>query len=231
MRDYFTRRAPPIWEKGMRFRDRREAGLRLLELVRRWPEPPELVLAIPRGGVVVGYEVARGLGAGLDVLMVRKIGVPGNPELAAGAVSEDGEVYVEREVIELYGLDESYVFERASSILGEVRERAQRLRGGAERLEVRGRSVVLVDDGMATGSTMMAGIRSARRLGAKSVSVAVPVSSREALMRAALEADRAEAVFVPDEFFAVGEFYEHFPQVDDEEVIGLLRAARAVRGT
>ncbi len=213
----------------MRFRDRRDAGRRLLELVRKWEVRPDLVLAIPRGGVVVGYEVAVGLDAGLDVIMVRKIGVPGNPELAAGAVSEDGEVYVEQEVLDLYGLDESYVRGRAAAMLDEVRERAARLRGGAERIDVRAADVLLVDDGMATGSTMIAGVRSVRRLGARSVSVAVPVSSREALFRVSREADRADAVLVPEEFFAVGEFYEHFPQVEDEEVVELLRSARRSR--
>jgi predicted phosphoribosyltransferase len=213
----------------MRFRDRREAGRKLLELVRKWEVRPDLVLAIPRGGVVVGYEVATGLNAGLDIVMVRKIGVPGNPELAAGAVSEDGEVYVEQEVLDLYGLDESYVRKRAATMLGEVRERAKRLRGGAERIDVRDVNVLLVDDGMATGSTMIAGLRSVRRLGAKGVSVAAPVSSREALLRVSREADRAEAVLVPEEFFAVGEFYEHFPQVEDDEVVELLRSARRSR--
>ncbi len=213
----------------MRFRDRRDAGRRLLELVGKWGARLDLVLAIPRGGVVVGYEVAAGLNAGLDLIMVRKIGVPGNPELAAGAVSEDGEVYVEQEVLDLYGLDESYVREIAATMLGEVRERAARLRGGAERIDVRDADVLLVDDGMATGSTMIAGVRSVRRIGARSVSVAVPVSSREALLRVSAEADRADAVLVPEEFFAVGEFYEHFPQVRDEEVVELLRSARRSR--
>ena len=213
----------------MKFRDRRDAGRKLLELVRKWDVRSDLVLAIPRGGVVVGYEVATGLNAELDIIMVRKIGMPGNPELAAGAVSEDGEVYVEQEVLDLYGLDESYVRERAAMMLGEVRERASMLRGGAERIDVRDANVLLVDDGMATGSTMIAGLRSVRKLGAKGVSVAVPVSSREALIRVSREADRAEAVLVPEEFFAVGEFYEHFPQVEDDEVVELLRSARRSR--
>ncbi len=203
----------------------------MLELVRSWEVRPNLVLAIPRGGVIVGYEVAAGLDAALDIVMVRKIGVPGNPELAAGAVSEDGEVYVEQEVLDLYGLEESYVRERAVAILGEVRERASRLRGGAERIDVKDADVLLVDDGMATGSTMIAGLRSVRRLGARSVSVAVPVSSKEALLKVSMEADRAEAVIVPKDFFAVGEFYEHFPQVTDEEVIELLGRARRSRFT
>ncbi len=203
----------------------------MLELVRSWEVRPNLVLAIPRGGVIVGYEVAAGLDAALDIVMVRKIGVPGNPELAAGAVSEDGEVYVEQEVLDLYGLEESYVRERAVAILDEVRERASRLRGGAERIDVKDADVLLVDDGMATGSTMIAGLRSVRRLGARSVSVAVPVSSKEALLKVSMEADRAEAVIVPKDFFAVGEFYEHFPQVTDEEVIELLGRARRSRFT
>lgn len=211
----------------MRFRDRWEAGRRLLPLVRGKVGRESAVLAIPRGGVVVGYVIAEGLGAPLDLVMVKKIGVPGNPELAAGAVAEGGEVYVEEEVVQLYGLERQYVFRRAESELEALRRRASELRGGLDPIPVRGRDVVLTDDGMATGSTVIAACRHVRGRSPRRLIVAVPVASVEAANRVSQEADELVVLEVPEEFIAVGEFYEDFGQVEDSTVWELIARSRS----
>lgn len=187
------------------------------------------VLAIPRGGVVIGYVIAEGLGAPLDLVMVRKIGVPGNPELAAGAVAEGGEVYVEEEVLELYGLDAEYVTARARSELETLRRRASELRGGLRPLPIEGKEVVLTDDGIATGSTVIAACRCVRSRSPRRLVVAVPVASAEAASRVSREADELVALYVSEDFLAVGEFYEDFSQVDDNTVRELLTRSRSIR--
>ncbi|MDW8041877.1 MAG: phosphoribosyltransferase family protein [Nitrososphaerota archaeon] len=215
-----------IW---MRFRDRWDAGGRLLTALESKVGGESTVLAIPRGGVVIGYVIAEGLGAPLDLVMVRKIGVPGNPELAAGAVAEGGEVYVEEEVLELYGLDAEYVTARARSELETLRRRASELRGGLRPLPIEGKEVVLTDDGIATGSTVIAACRCVRSRSPRRLVVAVPVASAEAASRVSREADELVALYVSEDFLAVGEFYEDFSQVDDNTVRELLTRSRSIR--
>ncbi|MCS7117987.1 MAG: phosphoribosyltransferase family protein [Thaumarchaeota archaeon] len=213
----------------MRFRDRWDAGGRLLTALESKVGGESTVLAIPRGGVVIGYVIAEGLGAPLDLVMVRKIGVPGNPELAAGAVAEGGEVYVEEEVLELYGLDAEYVTARARSELETLRRRASELRGGLRPLPIEGKEVVLTDDGIATGSTVIAACRCVRSRSPRRLVVAVPVASAEAASRVSREADELVALYVSEDFLAVGEFYEDFSQVDDNTVRELLTRSRSIR--
>ena len=195
-----------------RFADRAEAGRRLVELIPDLEGEP-FVLGLARGGVPVAAEVARALDAPLDVLVVRKVGHPAQPEYALGAVSEDG-----------VALPEGLPPELVEPQRAEAQAQAQRLRAGRERLALEGHDVIVVDDGLATGRSMTAAIEGVARQGATRVVMAVPVASGPG-MRALGERFEtyAELVVEPPEFFAVGQFYVDFEQVSDEAVAELLR--------
>ncbi len=210
----------------MQFRDRRHAGAVLGEQV--WRDVPRdagtpLVLGIPRGGVVVAGEVARRLGAELDLVVPRKLRAPHNPELAVGAVAEDGSVYVDERVASALGVSADYLQREAAEQLEEIRRRLRTYRADRPAPQLAGRTVVVVDDGIATGSTMIAAVRSAQRRGAARVVVAVPVAPPDAVRR--LQAEGCQVVCVREDplFVAVGQFYEDFTQVSDEEVRAVLQ--------
>lgn len=208
------------------FANREAAGRELAALLAERTLADPIVLALPRGGVPVGYEVARRLGAPLDVLVVRKVGAPDQPELAIGAVGPEGVTVMDGQTMALVGADER-AFETVARIeRAEVDRRARLYRGDAPPLDLRGRTAVLVDDGLATGSTMMAAVAVARRLGAAAVIVAVPVGSPEACRRLAARADRVVCPLMPAAFGAVGYWYHDFRQTDDDEVRRLLEAVR-----
>jgi putative phosphoribosyl transferase len=189
---------------------------------------PAFVLAIPRGGVVVGYEVAKELGCPLDVVISRKVGAPAQPELAVGAVAEDGVVFVDEEIAGLVGVSRDYVERRAREELREVRRRAEEYRGGREMPDLSGKTVILVDDGLATGLTMMAAVHMARNKGAEKVVVAVPVSPLETVAKLRRHADEVICLETPTNFYAIGQFYERFDQLTDEETNSILRKSREV---
>ncbi len=210
-----------------RFTDRAAAGIALArELQRQGLEPPLLVLGLPRGGVAVAYEVARRLEAPLDVMLVRKIGMPGQPELAMGAIASGNIVVHEpRAARDIPGLGDT--FERLVETERRELERRERLfRAGLGALALEGKTVVLVDDGIATGSTMLAALRAARQAGATRLIAAAPVASAEAVELIRADADRVVIVQVPAAMFAIGEWYEHFEQLEDTEVSRLLALAR-----
>jgi putative phosphoribosyl transferase len=218
-------------EASMRFRDRREAGRRLTEALRDLePEAQAgqvVVLGIPRGGVVVAYEVARALQAPLDVMLAHKLGAPGNPELAIGAVAEDGTLWIDPLAITMPEIPPTYIEEETRRQQEELRRRAACFRGLRPSIPVEGRTVVVVDDGIATGATMWVSLRSLRHRGAKRRIAAAPVAPPEMLPRVEAEADAAVVLYTPALFWAVGAFYEQFEQVSDEEVIALLEEAMA----
>ena len=182
-----------------------------------------IVLGLPRGGVPVAYEVAHLLSAPLDVLVVRKVGAPDQPELAIGAVGAAGVVVADEATMALVGVgpDEFAALARHEQL--EVERRERLFREGLPPLELRGRHAILVDDGLATGATMRAAVEVARKLGAAEVVVAVPVGAPEACAKLAQRADRVVCLFEPDAFVAVGYWYEDFAQTDDAEVRRLLR--------
>jgi putative phosphoribosyl transferase len=185
-----------------------------------------VVLGIPRGGVVVAAEVARVLGAPLDVLVARKIGAPGNPEFALGAVTADGTTIVEPWARSATGLTDDEVAALAAPEIERARDRERRLRADRPAVAVRDRTAILVDDGIATGATVHAAILAVRALGAARIIVAAPVASDEAVGLLGPAADALILLAVPALFRAVGEWYELFGQVEDEEVRRLLAAAR-----
>jgi len=200
------------------FTDRVQAGRVLAETLRGRVGPDALVLGVPRGGVVVAAEVAHILGLELDVLVVRKIGAPGNPEYAVGAVDEEGHVVGGRSGI----VSRSYLEEAAREEREEIARRLRMFRRGRPPLSVAGREVLLVDDGIATGLTLLAALESLRRRGAARIVVATPVAASDAANRLTAAADDFVALEVPIGFAAVGQFYREFDQTTDAEVIEIL---------
>lgn len=214
------------------FRDRAEAGERLAAAVAALGLGDPVVLALPRGGVPVAVPVARALGAALDLLMVRKIGVPGNPELAAGAVV-DGPAHqavFNEDVLRGLGLDRADFDMAVAGELKVIEARRARYMGGRAPVDVAGRDAVVVDDGIATGATVRAALAGLRRKAPRSVTLAVPVAAPEAL--AALEGlvDGVVCLSRPVAFRAVGLHYDRFGQVTDDEVIAALAAAETDKG-
>ena len=212
------------------FADRAAAGAALArEIQQRRLAPPVLVLALPRGGVPVASEVAAALDAPLDVMLVRKVGMPGQPELAIGAVAA-GDIVVHDRTIEreIPGIAEA--FERiAAEERRELLRREQVYRAGLPPLVLTGKTVVLVDDGLATGSTMLAAVRAARAGGAAAIVVASPVAAPQAAQLLAAEADQLVILQTPAMLFAIGEWYERFEQLEDDEVCRLLELHRRSR--
>ena len=211
-----------------RFSDRREAGRRLATRLDRVRSENTVVLALPRGGVPVAHEVATSLGLPLDVLMVRKLGVPFQPEFAMGAIGECGVRVLDRLVMQRAGVTEAGLAAVESLERQELERRLRTLRGPHERRSLEGKVAVIVDDGVATGSTMMAACEVARILGAERVVVAVPVASVEAAAALATVADEVICLETPSPFGSVGAWYDDFAQTTDEEVIGLLATASSV---
>ena len=210
----------------MLFRDRTEAGRVLADHLRVYANRPDvLVLALPRGGVPVAYEVARALRAPLDVFLVRKLGVPGQEELAMGAIASGGGVLLNDEVVQALGMPDEVIEEVAAAEREELRRREQLYRDGRPAPEVRGKTVILVDDGLATGSSMRAALRALRRQGPARLVVAVPVGAAETCEELHGEADEVVCARAPYPFYSVGQWYEDFTQTGDEEVHDLLGQA------
>lgn len=209
------------------FHDRREAGRRLAERLeeRRFDHP--VVLALPRGGVPVAYEVATRLAAPLDLVLVRKIGAPFNPEFGIGAVVDGAApvTLMDRELVRRLGVDEAYVAGAVRAELAEIERRRALYLKGRRPAEVRGRTAIVVDDGIATGSTMRVALRALRAQGPARLVMAVPVAPPDTLAELAAECDETVCLLVPEAFGAVGAFYRDFRQLDDAEVVALLDRA------
>jgi putative phosphoribosyl transferase len=207
------------------FVDRVDAGRRLATRLGHLGGEPVVVLGLPRGGVPVAFEVARALDAPLDVIVVRKLGVPFQPELAMGAIGEDGVRVINDEVVRLAGVSEADLARVEARERLELERRAQRFRGDRARHRLEGRTAVIVDDGIATGSTARAACQVARAHGAARVVLAVPVAPPGWTERMAGDADELIALDTPDPFFAIGRFYEDFSQTSDDEVVACLERA------
>jgi predicted phosphoribosyltransferase len=209
--------------KPQRFRHRIDAAARLTEKLAAYASRPDvLVLALPRGGVPVGYEVARALGAPLDVFLVRKLGVPGYEELALGAVATGGVRVLNDEIVRGLGISEHEIDAIVTRELHELARRVRLYRGDRPPPDVGGRTVILVDDGLATGATMRAAVAALRRQQPARIVVAVPTASPDTSEALKAEADDVICAMTPEPFFAVGHWYEDFRQTTDDEVRELL---------
>jgi putative phosphoribosyl transferase len=205
------------------FKNRHDAGVRLAERLKEFANRPGIVVvALPRGGVPVGREVAIALGAELRALVVRKLGAPGNPELAIGAIASDGSRYLDEGLIDELAVSDDYVATEIGRQEEEVRRRLAAYGSELPPLSIEDRSVIVVDDGVATGSTIEAALKALRLKQPRELVVAVPVGSVDVLNRLAGVSDRVIAVERPEMVFGVGAWYEDFSQTTDEEVRELL---------
>jgi predicted phosphoribosyltransferase len=213
--------SPLFWpEEHRRFADRADAGRQLAERLRHIGDEP-VVLGLPRGGVAVAYEVAKVLDAPLDVIAARKLGAPQQPELAIGAIAPGASV-LRTDIIDMLGISDDEVARITARERTRAEEIERRFRHGRDRPDLAGRIAIVVDDGLATGATATAALRSARTRGPARVILAVPVAAAESVRDLAGEADEVVTVMQPEEFHAVGLWYRSFPQLSDEEVEAML---------
>jgi putative phosphoribosyl transferase len=211
----------------MLFQDRREAGSSLAgELASFKGKANLIVLGIPRGGVVVGHEIAKALDAPLDVYITRKIGAPHNPELAIGAVASDGTLLIDHQLVRRLGVSQEYVDQESERQKQEITRRVAEYRGDRPGLELAGKAVILVDDGVATGATTLATVRAIKSQQPSELILAVPVGPQDSIESLRQEVDQLVCLHAPEVFWAVGAFYNVFDQTSDEEVKTLLKAAR-----
>ena len=208
------------------FANRVDAGKRLASELRNLIGKNAIVLAIPRGGVVVGYEIAKALNLPLDVIIPRKIGAPDNPELAIGAMTEDGTIILDQDLVSYIRVSEDYVREESERQKKEIERRLKLYRGNESYPNLQGKDVIIVDDGIATGSTMKAALASVKNRGAKTVTIAVPVGPPSTIKELKKQAEEVVCPYTPEYFQAIGQFYVDFDQTTDEEVIQLLKRSR-----
>jgi putative phosphoribosyl transferase len=208
------------------FSDRVDAGKRLGSALIDVVNKGTVVLAIPRGGVVVGYGIAHMLGLQLDVIIPHKIGAPDNPELAIGAITEDGTAILDEPLITYMRVTQGYIRMESERQRKEIQRRLNLYRQNSPPPNLKGRNVVVVDDGIATGSTVKAALASVKKQGATSVTVAVPVGPLSTIRELQRVADQVVCLYMPEDFQAIGQFYSDFNQTSDEEVIDLLELNR-----
>lgn len=219
-------------KSGAPFKDRAEAGNLLARKLTKYADRPDvLVLALPRGGVPVGYEVARELHAPLDVFVVRKLGVPGHEELAMGAIASGGVLVLNEDVLATLQLSDEEVDAVAAHEQLELARRERLYRGDRPAPDLHGRTVILIDDGIATGATMRAAIDAVREQEARSIVAATPTIARETYEQMRTTVDEFVAVLIPEEFYAVGQWFLDFSQTTDDEVRALLESANSRRFT
>jgi putative phosphoribosyl transferase len=208
----------------MVYKDRKDAGRKLAEKLVHYKDKADLiVLGLPRGGVTVAREVAEALHCPLDILIVRKIGVPGSPELAAGAVSETGTVVLNEVIISVYGVSSDYLERETARQKEEIARRTDLYRGGKGICHLAGKTVILVDDGVATGATIKAAITTLTEERIAWLVVALPVASQEAEQEIAEMVDELICMHAPAGFLAVSNYYHNFAQVEDEDVVAMLK--------
>lgn len=205
------------------FSDRKDAGKQLASALTDFSFKEGMVVAIPRGGVVVGYEIASALNFKLDVIVPRKIGAPDNPELAIGAVTEDGTMILDDSLIMYLGVSNDYIYQESERQKQEIRRRQNFYRQGVSEPEIKDKNVIVVDDGIATGYTMKAALASVRNRGAATLTVAIPVGPPSTIKELKYQADNIVCLYTPEYFQAIGQFYSDFSQTTDKEVIELLK--------
>lgn len=211
------------------FNDRRDAGRQLAEQLERFRAARPVVLGIPRGGVVIAAEIADRLGAELDIVLSRKIGAPGNPELAIGAIAEDGRLFLDEYISGRLGVSRDYIAREQARQLEEIARRVRLFRAVRPKVPLHDRVVIVADDGLATGATMQAALWAAHRDRPASTVAAVPVGAVDTVERISKSADELICLRAPEDFGAVGRFYRRFDQVEDEEVLAILEKHQAAK--
>ena len=206
------------------FKTRADAGRMLAARLEKFRQDNPVILALPRGGVPLAFEIARALNAPLDVILVRKIPAPMSPELAAGAVvdGENPQIVLNDEIVRLYKIKPDYIADRASQQIKEIERRRKLYRHGEPALPVNGRTVIVVDDGIATGATMRAALRGLKKQNPAKIIMAVPVAPVDTLAELSADADEIICLETPEPFYAVGNYYRDFTQVTDERVIDFM---------
>jgi putative phosphoribosyl transferase len=206
------------------FRDREDGAVQLAAVLQEFKSRHPLILAIPRGGVVTGAVLARELGGDLDVVLSRKLRAPDQPELAIGAISEDGQAHLNRRSVQALGVSDEYLEQEKQHQLSEIARRKRLFRSVRPEATIAGRTVIVTDDGIATGSTMMAALQTVRPQRPRELIVAVPVAPFDRLSAFEKCCDKVVCLHAPADFWAVGQFYDKFPTVEDEEVVDVLRS-------
>jgi predicted phosphoribosyltransferase len=206
------------------FRDRKEAGFLLALKLKKYKDEPGIVLAVPRGGVPVAYEVAKELGFPIEVILTKKIGHPMNKEYAIGAASLSGYFILPHE-----NVSEQYIQQEVKSIRSRLKEMYKIFMGDREPENLEGKTVIIIDDGIATGNTLLGTVNLLRKSNPGKIIIGVPVASESAVQKLSKEVDEVVAVLIPEEFYGVGAFYENFEQVSDKEVMFYLNKLRELR--
>ncbi len=207
----------------MIFTDRRQAGILLAERLKAVSDRTSLLIGLPRGGVVVAAAISEKLALPLDVVVVKKIPSPMQSELGVGALAPDGVSFVDWKLSHRVAADEEYINAKVRDLSGEIRQRTLLYRKGRKPLAVKGKNIIVVDDGAATGATLEAAIKWLRKKGARRIIAAVPVASLDVAVKVTPEVDQFISLEIPPEFDAVGQFYKVFPQISDAEVVQLLQ--------
>ncbi len=208
------------------FEDRKEAGRLLATALEGFRGKDTVVLGIPRGGMVVAGEIAGALNSELDIALSRKLGAPGNPELAIGSIGEDGKLFLNEDLAFRAGADKAYIEAEKARQLAEIKNRVQLFRQFKAKVVLKGKTVIVTDDGVATGATMRAALWASRRENPKKLIAAVPVGAGESVRLLADYADEVIVLRLPRDLQAIGQFYRHFDQASDQEVMAILKEAR-----
>lgn len=211
------------------FNSRAEAGRLLASELKNFSRPKAVVLGIPRGGVIVARQIADTLKADLDIVLSHKLGAPGNPELAIGAVCEDGKLFVDRAILSYIGVDDSYVEEEKSCQLEQIARRVEEYRRLLPKLPLKARVVIVTDDGVATGATMQAALWAVRREEPERIIAALPVGPEDVVANLSKDADETICLRTPPFFGAIGRFYVEFDQVEEEQLLEILGQERKKR--
>ncbi|MCJ7778537.1 MAG: hypothetical protein MUP16_09515 [Sedimentisphaerales bacterium] len=220
-----------ISESGKPFSGRIEAGLSLAQQLKDYHGQNTVVLGIPRGGVIIAQQIAVELEANLDIVLAHKLGAPGNPELAIGAVCENGKLFIDDRLISYVDTDKGYIKKERELQLQEIARRVKLYRGVLAKISLEARIVIVTDDGIATGATMQAALWAVRQEKAEKIIAAIPVGPQDSLEKLSGDADETICLQSPPYFAALSQFYLQFPQVEDEELLEILAAESERRNT
>ena len=210
----------------MMFLDRKDASEKLTHSLEKFKDEDVIVLAVPRGGLPIAYDTIKKFGLKWDLIIPRKIGAPHNKEVAIGAVSVDGSYFINNHYVEMLDISQDYIEKEVTDQINEIKRRMKEYRGKDTFPEVKDKTVIIIDDGIATGFTIMAVIKAVKKQGAKKIVLAIPVGPRETIKEFKEIVDEVICLYIPDEFYAVGSYYVNFNQVTDEEVFKIINELR-----